>query len=192
MARWHVALASLLAAWIATFACGKGTLSAQTAGALAVVAGSATPTLPTASKPASADPVAPPLGLQSKPDVNIPITDTAPFEKGEDVLSLPSVLTKQWTPVREVPLESVVNRAYLRTRSRARHPLTLKQAIYLALRNNPAVKWHASTRLRRKRRLTWLGPSSTLILKRQSDISRTRRLPSPRFKLFLTLYLTGL
>ncbi len=140
MARWHVALASLLAAWIATFACGKGTLSAQTAGALAVVAGSATPTLPTASKPASADPVAPPLGLQSKPDVNIPITDTAPFEKGEDVLSLPSVLTKQWTPVREVPLESVVNRAYLRTRSRARHPLTLKQAIYLALRNNPAVK----------------------------------------------------
>jgi outer membrane protein TolC len=86
------------------------------------------------------DPVLPLPGPQTPPDVSIPVKDVAPFEENEDVLSLPSVFRRQWSLVEQVPAENVVNRGYLRTRPRVRRLLSLKQAIYVALLNNPAVK----------------------------------------------------
>ncbi len=92
------------------------------------------------SATSSTTPPTPIGGLQGAPQISIPSSETAPFERGQGVLSLPSVFRHQWSPVREVPAESIISRAYLRTRSRTRRQLTLKQAIYIALMNNPAVK----------------------------------------------------
>jgi outer membrane protein TolC len=86
------------------------------------------------------NPLLPVPGAQTPPNINIPIKDTAPFEENEDVLSLPSVFSRQWSLVEQVPAESMINRGYIRTRSRVRRLLSLKQAVYVALLNNPAVR----------------------------------------------------
>ena len=120
-------------------------LSAERAFAQSPPHGTAASTTITKSAPSTSadvnnDPVLPLPGPQSAPDISIPIKDAAPFEENEDVLSLPSVFARQWSLIERVPAENVINRGYLRTRSRVRRLLSLKQAIYVALLNNPAVK----------------------------------------------------
>lgn len=78
--------------------------------------------------------------LTQPPSMTTPSSAVAPFEYHDSVKSLPAILMRQWQPSgRLVIPESVINSNYLRTIDDSRNRLTLKQAIYVALRNNPNV-----------------------------------------------------
>lgn len=81
-----------------------------------------------------------PVGPQEPPDVSVGPAGTQKFEFGDSVISLPSVLFGQWSPTREVPPESIISQRYLRTADTTPRKLTLKETIYIALRNNPAMQ----------------------------------------------------
>jgi outer membrane protein TolC len=81
-----------------------------------------------------------PVPPQTAPNIIAPSSRTAPFEQGTSVLSLPNVFARQISPTTLVPPSSIISQAYLRSRDDTVRGLTLKQAIYLALQNNPSVK----------------------------------------------------
>lgn len=81
-----------------------------------------------------------PVPEQSAPDLNAPSSQTAPFEKGGSVLSLPGIFANQMSPAEQVPPESIISQSYLRSRDDTVSGVSLKQAIYIALMNNPNVK----------------------------------------------------
>lgn len=81
-----------------------------------------------------------PVPEQPAPDLATPSSQTAPFEKGASVLSLPGTFANQMSPTEQVPPESIISQSYLRSRDDTVRGLSLKQAIYIALRNNPSVK----------------------------------------------------
>ncbi len=91
-----------------------------------------------------------PAGMSSgmsvpAPPAQIPMTATvAPsaadqFEQGTSIISLPRILAHQWSLGENVAPESLIDQRYLRTTDNTAHPLTLKQVIFIALSNNPAV-----------------------------------------------------
>jgi outer membrane protein TolC len=88
----------------------------------------------------SVGPPIPLTGSQTAPQVSVPISENSRFEQGQGVISLPSVFAHQWSLTREIPPESIINRDFIRTRSRVRRLLTLKQAVYIAMMNNPQVR----------------------------------------------------
>ncbi len=81
-----------------------------------------------------------PVPEQATPDINLPSTQTAPFEHGASVLSLPDTLARQLSPAERVAPESIISQSYLRSRDDTVRGLSLKQAIYIGLMNNPNVK----------------------------------------------------
>jgi len=64
---------------------------------------------------------------------------TRQFEHDDSVLSLPAILVSQYIPLRASPPLTELSTGYLRSIDRGSQSLSVKQAIYLALRNNPAV-----------------------------------------------------
>jgi outer membrane protein len=80
-----------------------------------------------------------PIEPQSSPNLNVPNSGTAPFEHMDSVASLPQIFTRQWSLTSEVPPESLISERYIRSVDREARALTLKEAIYIALRNNPNV-----------------------------------------------------
>jgi outer membrane protein TolC len=83
---------------------------------------------------------APPVGPQSPPAVNVPSSASAPFEHHDSVISLPKIFAHQWSLTREVPPESLISERYIRSIDNQARAVTLKEAIYLAIRNNPALQ----------------------------------------------------
>ncbi len=81
-----------------------------------------------------------PAPAQAAPNVNAPASQTAPFEQGTSVLSLPDTYARQLSPTELVPPEGIISQSYLHSRDDTVRGLTLKQAIYIALENNPNVK----------------------------------------------------
>jgi outer membrane protein len=81
-----------------------------------------------------------PVPAQPAPNVNAPASQTEPFERGTSVLSLPDVFARQLSPTELVPPESIISQSYLRSRDDTVRGLSLKQAIFIALENNPNVK----------------------------------------------------
>jgi outer membrane protein TolC len=81
-----------------------------------------------------------PVPEQAAPDLNTPASQTAPFEHGASVLSLPGTFTNQILPTERVAPESLISQSYLRSRDDTVRGLSLKQAIYIGLANNPNVK----------------------------------------------------
>ena len=81
-----------------------------------------------------------PVPEQAAPDLNTPASQTAPFEHGASVLSLPGTFTSQISPTERVAPESIISQSYLRSRDDTVRGLSLKQAIYIGLANNPNVK----------------------------------------------------
>jgi outer membrane protein len=81
-----------------------------------------------------------PVSPAPAPDLNTPSSQTAPFERGASVLSLPGTFAKQMSPTDQVPPESLISPSYLGTRDDTVRGLSLKQAIYIGLSNNPNVK----------------------------------------------------
>ncbi|MGA8059095.1 MAG: TolC family protein, partial [Candidatus Binataceae bacterium] len=74
------------------------------------------------------------------PDLNTPSSQTAPFEHGASVLSLPGTLAGQVSPTEQVAPESIISQSFLGSRDDTVRGLSLKQAIYIGLANNPNVK----------------------------------------------------
>jgi outer membrane protein TolC len=101
-----------------------------------------------ATSSASASPAPTPLAgpqafitqSQTAPDLDVPPSSAAAFEYGDTVKSLPQLVYRQWVPLSEVPAESTIDKAYFGSIDDEAQRLTLKQAIYLALRDNPNVK----------------------------------------------------
>jgi outer membrane protein TolC len=86
----------------------------------------------------------PPLHVYSNqlrpPDMAIHPSAAGQFERDRTILSIPKVLAHQWNPVELVAPESVINEAFVRSYDNTTEALTLKEAIFLALENNPNVK----------------------------------------------------
>jgi outer membrane protein len=72
------------------------------------------------------------------PQVNVPEQATLPFEQNP-VLSLPKIFARQWWLGSEVPPEALISERYLRTQDTLARRLTLKEAVYIAIRNNPGL-----------------------------------------------------
>jgi len=81
-----------------------------------------------------------PVPAAPPPDLNTPSSQTAPFEHGASVLSLPGTFATQVSPTEQVPPESIISQSYLGSRDDTVRGLSLKQAVYIGLSNNPNVK----------------------------------------------------
>ena len=81
-----------------------------------------------------------PVPEQGAPDLVAPSSQTAPFEHGASVLSLPGTFATQISPAERVAPESIISQSFLGTRDDTVRGLSLKQAIYIGLMNNPNVK----------------------------------------------------
>jgi hypothetical protein len=103
--------------------------------AIALTAAATAQSLPpmtgAAQPPALATRIAPPL-------VNVPASAADQFERNP-ILSLPGVFVDQNTPGTTVPPEGLISGQYLQTADNHARKLSLKEAIYIAIRNNPAL-----------------------------------------------------
>jgi outer membrane protein len=72
------------------------------------------------------------------PSVNINNSATRPFERNP-ILSLPGVFAHQITPGTEVPPEALIDERYLQTADTSLRRISLKEAVYIAIRNNPGL-----------------------------------------------------
>jgi len=73
------------------------------------------------------------------PLVNVPKSAADQFESNP-VLSIPGVFANQWSPAQQIAPESLISERYLRSADNFARKITLKEAIYIAIRNNPALK----------------------------------------------------
>jgi outer membrane protein len=81
-----------------------------------------------------------PVGPQPAPRTSVPASDANQFEHHDDFLNLPRIFAHQWSPSQEVSPENVISERYLRSEDPTARGLTLKEAIYIAIQNNPALK----------------------------------------------------
>ncbi len=77
-----------------------------------------------------------PIGKQESPDVVVPPSET---KRLEHTPQIPDVVQHQWSLTREVPVESIFSDEYMKTRDAKTRSISLKESLYLALKNNPAV-----------------------------------------------------
>jgi len=80
-----------------------------------------------------------PQGEMALPQVSVPASAANQFERNP-VLSLPDIFGRQWSPSKEVAPEELISERYLRTADDTARKITLKEAIYIAIRNNPALE----------------------------------------------------
>ena len=81
-----------------------------------------------------------PIAPQTPPDGSVGVRETRQFEHNDSPLAFPQIFAHQWSPTREVPPESLISESYLRTSELKARRMSLKEAVYLALRNNPNVR----------------------------------------------------
>ncbi len=80
-----------------------------------------------------------PIGPQMPPDGSVPVRETGQFEHHDSALSFPEIFANQWSTTHVVPPESLISENYLRSAEQTARKMTLKEAVYIALRNNPNV-----------------------------------------------------
>jgi outer membrane protein len=81
-----------------------------------------------------------PVGPQPPPQGSVPPSAANQFEHHDDLLNLPRIFAHQWSPTSEVVPDNVVSERYMRSEDPNARGLTLKEAIYIAIQNNPALK----------------------------------------------------
>lgn len=81
-----------------------------------------------------------PVGPQEPPHASVPPSASNQFEHHDDLLNLPRIFGHQWSLTKEVVPDNVISERYMRSESPAARGLTLKEAIYIAMQNNPALK----------------------------------------------------
>ncbi len=80
-----------------------------------------------------------PQGEMALPQVNVPANAANQFERNA-ILSLPDMFARQWNPAEEVPPESLISERYLRSADNSARLISLKEAVYIAIHNNPALR----------------------------------------------------
>jgi len=81
-----------------------------------------------------------PVGPQQPPQVSVPPSASNQFEHHDDLLNLPSIFAHQWSLTKDVAPENVISQGYMRSETPTARGLTLKEAIYIAMQNNPSLK----------------------------------------------------
>ncbi len=81
-----------------------------------------------------------PVGPQQPPQPSVPPSASNQFEHHDDFLNLPRIFAHQWSPTREIAPDNVISQRYMRSETPTARGLTLKEAIYIAMRNNPSLK----------------------------------------------------
>jgi len=81
-----------------------------------------------------------PVGPQTPPHASVPPSASNQFEHHDDLLNLPRIFAHQWSLTREIAPDNVISERYLRSEDPNARGLTLKEAIYIAMQNNPALK----------------------------------------------------
>jgi outer membrane protein len=81
-----------------------------------------------------------PVGPQTPPHASVPPSASNQFEHHDDFLNLPRIFANQWTPGKQISPEDVISERYLRSEDPTARGLSLKEAIYIAIQNNPALK----------------------------------------------------
>ena len=81
-----------------------------------------------------------PVGPLEAPTVSVPPSASNQFEHHDDLLNLPRIFAHQWTLTNEISPDNVISERYLRSEDPNARGLTLKEAIYIAMQNNPALK----------------------------------------------------
>ncbi|WP_424667502.1 TolC family protein [Candidatus Binatus sp.] len=81
-----------------------------------------------------------PVGPQTPPHASVPPSDSNQFEHHDDFLNLPRIFAHQWSPSTQVAPDNVISERYLRSEDSTARGLTLKEAIYIAIQNNPSLK----------------------------------------------------
>jgi outer membrane protein len=113
-----------------------------------------------------------PPGELLRPAVNIPPSSSRHFEKNP-VLTLPEMFARQWSPARDVAPEEIISERYLRTEDTTTRKLTLKQAVYIALRNNPALEAQALTPIASTESINLANASFDPDLTSQLDVQKS-------------------
>jgi outer membrane protein len=80
-----------------------------------------------------------PEGEMALPHVSVPANAANQFERNP-ILSIPSEFARQWSPAHEVAPENLISEKYLRSMDDTARKITLKEAVYIAINNNPALK----------------------------------------------------
>ncbi|MFZ0680377.1 TolC family protein [Candidatus Binatus sp.] len=81
-----------------------------------------------------------PVGPQPAPQGSVPPSAANQFEHHDDLLNLPRIFAHQWSPTKLVVPDNVVSERYMRSEDLNARGLTLKEAIYIAIQNNPSLK----------------------------------------------------
>ncbi len=81
-----------------------------------------------------------PVGPQQPPQGSVPPSASNQFEHHDDLLNLPRIFAHQWSLTKELAPDNVISERYLRSEDPNARGLTLKEAIYIAMQNNPSLK----------------------------------------------------
>jgi outer membrane protein len=81
-----------------------------------------------------------PVPPQPPPYGSVPPSAANQFEHHTDFLNLPRIFAHQWSPSSEVVPDNVISERYMRSEDPNARGLTLKEAIYIAIQNNPSLK----------------------------------------------------
>jgi len=81
-----------------------------------------------------------PVPPQSAPRGSVPPSASNEFEHHDDFLNLPRIFAHQWSPTYEIVPDNVISERYMRSEDPTARGLTLKEAIYIAIQNNPSLK----------------------------------------------------
>ena len=77
---------------------------------------------------------------QAPPHASVPPSASNQFEHHDDLLNLPRIFAHQWSLTQQVVPDNVISERYLRSQDPTARGLTLKEAIYIAMQNNPSLK----------------------------------------------------
>ena len=77
---------------------------------------------------------------QAPPHASVPPSASNLFEHHDDLLNLPRIFAHQWSLTQQVVPDNVISERYLRSEDPTARGLTLKEAIYIAMQNNPSLK----------------------------------------------------
>ena len=81
-----------------------------------------------------------PVPQQYPPLSSVPPSEANQFEHHSNILSWPRIFVHQWSPTQDISPDNVISERYMRSEDPNARGLTLKEAIYIALQNNPSLK----------------------------------------------------
>ena len=81
-----------------------------------------------------------PVGPQTPPHASVPPSASNEFQHHDDFLNLPRIFAHQWSPTKDIAPDNVISERYLHSEDPNARGLTLKEAIYIAIQNNPSLK----------------------------------------------------